>query len=254
MPPEVADVSSPLSIVSCQLLNTKPRSCVCGSGVFCCSDVAGLSFDARTSGAFGPMILAAHVIFTAYGFWLPNDPRGSWSDFVRCWEIFTHGRATKTDERRSVAGRGHDAALRAAAKRALRYPPVVFNGRQAAAISYGFAEVVRRTGCLIYACAIMPDHVHLVIGRHRYSIQQVANLLKGGATRSLRQYNLDPLSPFSGGPQARAPLPSPWAHKCWKVWLDSVEDIERSITYVNENPIRQGLKPQRWKFITPYPF
>jgi hypothetical protein len=28
------------------------------------------------------MILAFHAIFGAYGFWLPNDPRGSWSDFV----------------------------------------------------------------------------------------------------------------------------------------------------------------------------
>jgi hypothetical protein len=28
------------------------------------------------------MILGYHVIFGAYGFWLPNDPRGSWSDFV----------------------------------------------------------------------------------------------------------------------------------------------------------------------------
>jgi hypothetical protein len=28
------------------------------------------------------MIRASHVIFGAYGFWLPNDPRGSWSTFV----------------------------------------------------------------------------------------------------------------------------------------------------------------------------
>lgn len=27
-------------------------------------------------------MLGAHVIFGAYGFWLPNDPRGSWSEFV----------------------------------------------------------------------------------------------------------------------------------------------------------------------------
>jgi hypothetical protein len=27
-------------------------------------------------------VLAYHVVLGAYGFWLPNDPRGSWSDFV----------------------------------------------------------------------------------------------------------------------------------------------------------------------------
>src|SRR5438034_5148372 len=37
------------------------------------------------------MVLASHGIFTAYGFWLPNDPRGSWSDFVRSWELFLAG-------------------------------------------------------------------------------------------------------------------------------------------------------------------
>jgi hypothetical protein len=142
------------------------------------------------------MILGAHVILSAYGFWLPNDPRGSWSDFIRNWELLKYGNATKIDDTRSVAGRPHNAALRAAAKRELMYPPVIFNGKQAAAIAYGFGDVVRRTGCSIHACAIMPDHAHLVIGRHHYPIQQVANLLKGGATTSLRKYGLDPFVPF----------------------------------------------------------
>jgi hypothetical protein len=36
-------------------------------------------------------VLAYHVVFGAYGFWLPNDPRGSWSDFVASWELFRAG-------------------------------------------------------------------------------------------------------------------------------------------------------------------
>ena len=27
-----------------------------------------------------PRVLAYHLIMTAYGFWLPNEPRGSWSE------------------------------------------------------------------------------------------------------------------------------------------------------------------------------
>ncbi len=198
------------------------------------------------------MILAAHVIMTAYGFWLPNDQRGSWSDFVRAFDLLKFGEATKTDERRSVASRPHDSALRAAAKKELMYPPVLFTGHQALAIAEGFANVVLRTACVIYACAIMPDHVHLVIGRHRYDIQQVANLLKGGATTSLRKHGLDPFSSFSGGPQGRVRLPSPWAHKFWKVWLDSHDDVHRSIEYTDDNPIKAGFKKQNWKFVKPY--
>jgi len=44
------------------------------------------------------MVLASHCTFTAYGFRLPNDPRGSWSDFVRAWDLLLSGKATKTDE------------------------------------------------------------------------------------------------------------------------------------------------------------
>ena len=30
-----------------------------------------------------PMVIAYHLIWTAYGWWLPNDPRGSGSDTIR---------------------------------------------------------------------------------------------------------------------------------------------------------------------------
>src|SRR5438067_1921851 len=110
------------------------------------------------------MILGSHVIFGVYGFWLPNDPRGSWSDFVGSWDLFRYGDATKTSETQSVAHRPHDRAARLAAKKALKYPPVVFTGVQARAVAVGFRNYVEKAGLRIWACAILPDHVHLVLG------------------------------------------------------------------------------------------
>jgi len=50
------------------------------------------------------MVLGYHVLLGMFGFWLHNDPRRSWSDFVRSWERYrSDEQATKTDERRSVA-------------------------------------------------------------------------------------------------------------------------------------------------------
>src|SRR5436190_23751577 len=49
-----------------------------------------------------PMIHGYHVILPAYGFWLPNDPRGSWSEFVRRWELVRFGQSTKYTERRDI--------------------------------------------------------------------------------------------------------------------------------------------------------
>jgi hypothetical protein len=42
-----------------------------------------------------------------------------------------------------------------------------------------------------------------------------------------------------------------WASRGWKVYLDSNEDIERAIRYVEANPIKEGLKKQVWSFVAP---
>lgn len=76
------------------------------------------------------MVLAYHLIVTAYGFWLPNDPRGSWSDFVRSWELFWYGASSKVTTRASLAKRDHDRDLRRAQKSALRYDPVRLRPRR----------------------------------------------------------------------------------------------------------------------------
>ncbi len=89
------------------------------------------------------MILGHHIIFTAYGFWLPNDPRGSWSDFVASWELYRFGDATKTATRRSVAAKPHNYELREQAKEGLKYPPVTFDDRQIPIIGEGIAESAR---------------------------------------------------------------------------------------------------------------
>jgi hypothetical protein len=41
------------------------------------------------------MVLAYHLIVTAYGFCLPINPRGSWSDFVWAWELRRFGPAKR---------------------------------------------------------------------------------------------------------------------------------------------------------------
>ncbi|HEY5314071.1 MAG TPA: hypothetical protein VIK18_16185 [Pirellulales bacterium] len=53
--------------------------------------------------------IAYHIIFCAYGFWLPNDPRGSWSTFVGSKLLYRKfGPATKVTTRESLAHQPHD--------------------------------------------------------------------------------------------------------------------------------------------------
>src|SRR5437660_86053 len=117
-------------------------------------------------------VLAYHVIYCAYGFWLPNDPRGSRSTEVRATNLQPFGPATPTDATASVAAVQHDVTVRRCAKEALKYPEVVFDGHQAHSVGLGFGAAVQKSGYVIHACAILPSHGHLVIRRHRYSIEQ----------------------------------------------------------------------------------
>jgi len=129
------------------------------------------------------MALAWHVIFGAYGFWLPNDPRGSWSDFVGRWELVRFGKATKVNVPWSLAAVEHDERLRLEAKRALKFPAVQFTGRQALAVAHGFKRACEEGGYAACACSIMPEHVHLVIARHERDIGRIIGHLKTRATQ-----------------------------------------------------------------------
>ncbi|MCE9563398.1 MAG: transposase [Planctomycetes bacterium] len=196
------------------------------------------------------MVLGYHIIFSAYGFWLPNDPRGSWSEFVGAWELFlAGGKATKTTESRSLAYDPHDRSKRLAVKRELARPPVKFTGLQARAIGHGFRDYVARSGLPVWACAIMPDHVHLVVGPFRLSVEQIVIQLKGEATAALLDERLHPFADLAN--PAELP-PKCWARGEWKVFLNDNERIASAVQYVENNPVKAGLPQQRWSFVTPY--
>ncbi len=112
------------------------------------------------------MIHGYHVILPCYGFWLPNDPRGSWSDFIRRWDLLRVGPATVSLDQRTLAHLTADElAARDAARDALMYPPVALTGLQALSIANGFKTQVVKSGYTIWACAILPEHTHLIQSR-----------------------------------------------------------------------------------------
>jgi REP element-mobilizing transposase RayT len=187
------------------------------------------------------MILGFHSIFSMYGFWMPNDPRGSGSDYVAAWELFRYGPATKVRTRRSVAAKLHDATQRRAAKRALRYRPVKISGVQAVAVVEGFRQACEEAGYRIHACAVLPDHIHLVIGWHPRDIRKIVGHLKSNATRHLKQSGLWDLGDRTM-----------WAAHGWNVFLNDIRAVQRAICYVELNPEKEGKKRQRWSIVTPF--
>jgi len=194
------------------------------------------------------MVLGYHIILSAYGFWLPNDPRGSWSDTIRVYDLLQFGPATKVTTKRSVAHIEHNRALRLAAKRALMHKPVRFTGRQARAVARGFDIAAQERGYEILALAILPDHAHLVVRAHPRPINGIVSHLKAKATRQL---SIESMHPFGDDPRGDGTLPSPWARNHWSPFIDSEKYLLKAIDYVNDNPRRAGLKRQRWNCVTP---
>jgi len=156
------------------------------------------------------MVIACHVVLGTYGFWLPNDPRGPWSKFVGRWELVRFGKATTVTVRNSLAQVQHDRELRMAAKRALKWPAVRFTGKQALAVGNGFREASLKSLIRNFACSIMPEHIHLVIGRHARRAERNAAHLKARASHALVEQGL--------WPDSERPI---WGGRGWYVFLNT---------------------------------
>lgn len=187
------------------------------------------------------MLIGFHYIFTAYGFWLPNDPRGSWSEVIRVFELLKYGGPTKVNTRQSVAGVQHDWRLRHEAKRALRHPPVSFDGVQSRAIALGVKHAAEESDYRVHALTVLPEHLHLVIAWHRKHADIIAAHIKARMTHAMNEREVNPATGFS-----------PWARNHWCVYIDDAEHMRTAVRYVEKNPLKENKPRQKWSFVVPY--
>jgi REP element-mobilizing transposase RayT len=127
------------------------------------------------------------------------------------------------------------------AKQALQRPPVHLTGEQARSAAMGFKKAALEGGYRFFACAILPEHVHLVMGATARTPRRVIAHLK---TRAIQQLVADSLW---SGPDVPA-----WSRGCWVVYLDNDADLHRAIAYVEKNPSKEGKPRQRWSFVVQY--
>jgi REP element-mobilizing transposase RayT len=194
------------------------------------------------------MVVAYHAIFAAYGFWLANEERGSWSTEVWAPRLREFGPATKTTETKSLAYRPFDHNRRRVAQGALKYPAVNFTGAQARAVARGVAEIIDKLHIPLYAFVIMPNHAHLVSPRHDLPIEEIVGYIKRAATRQLAP--AEGIHPLAEHRSARERVPSPWVENGWFRYLNNDAEIFGAIDYAWENPTKIGLPHQPWWFLT----
>jgi len=194
------------------------------------------------------MVIASHVVFAAYGFWPPNDPRGSWSDKVWAEHLKRFGDSKKVSTRKSIAHQPFDRKLRNDIDAALKYPKVSLNESQRSIVADAIKNICETITLRLYALAVLPDHVHFVPQRHRYEVEALIGLFKRSASRALITEGLHPLQSFANKDGKR---PSLWVEGGWKRYLETPAEIQGAMDYVHTNPAKARLAPQHYDWLTP---
>lgn len=126
------------------------------------------------------------------------------------------------------------------ARDALRHELLTYTPKDTTVIAEAFADAIQDRKYTSYACAIMPDHVHILIRRHRDKAEAMLKELQTRSRDGLIQAGSRPAThPVWGGPG-------------WKRYLNSRSDIERVIAYIRNNPTKAGLPAQSWAFVKDY--
>ena len=107
-------------------------------------------------------------------------------------------------------------------------------------VAQAFGQTVERFGYVIWACAVLRNHAHLVVKRHFHRHEVMWRTLAEGAASSLRVV---------------ADLPERhrvWGERPYSKFLYTQDDVRSRIDYVNANPSKEGLSRQNWEFVTEY--
>jgi len=194
------------------------------------------------------MILGFHITLSCYGHWLPNDPRGSGSRFVWGQKLYkVGGKATKTESRQSVAHAEHDVCLRLAAKEKLKFPPVQFSEPEIVIVGAAFGMLLREKSIVTFACVVVPDHAHLLVGPMETSVDEIVIQLKETAVVALLDKDEHPRARLAGYDEPLEAAASLWSVGCWKVYIDNRDRMLATIAYIERH-----RASQRWDFVVPY--
>jgi REP element-mobilizing transposase RayT len=179
------------------------------------------------------MIIAYHIVFTTYGTWLPNDPRGSFSKQIYNQKIANIA-SIKYVKKSDIPNKGDLSEFWYKTSKIIHRQPYFIDEVSRQIIADSFAQTINGLKLITPACAIMKDHIHILVLRTEYKIDYIVNKLKGTATKNL---NLKE---------------TPWTKGYWKVFINNKKAMQSAIDYINLNPVSAGMPRQNWKFVKPY--
>ena len=185
------------------------------------------------------MILATHVILTGYGHWLPNDARGSYSETVYAPNIaelgpIHHGRKPVQPSKQELR------AFHQRAEKMLYYPVHWFSREERAAIRDAFGRLCTEQLFICHACAIMPNHIHVLVRRNFLIPEKIHKLFKECATHAVRKCGrIHPDHPvFNAGEGIRK--------------KNTPEDVRTCAAYIQNNFAKHREPFEQYPFVCEY--
>jgi len=107
-------------------------------------------------------------------------------------------------------------------------------------IAKSFGEVVAEQNYTVWACAILSNHAHMIVRRHRDDALTMWDRFADHSRLRLREdASVDDDHPV-------------WSSRPYKVFLCTPEAVRSCIKYVEKNPEKEGLTPQSYPFVQPY--
>ena len=123
----------------------------------------------------------------------------------------------------------------------LRHPLLSFDEPARAEIATAFADTMAQKQYTCYACAIMPDHIHILIRKHKHQAEEMMNRLKEASRAQLIAQ------------KHRSVIHPTWTDGSgWKVFLEHPDEVRRTIRYIDQNPLAISLPAQFWSFVQSY--
>ena len=120
--------------------------------------------------------------------------------------------------------------LRRGPRRPPKLPLLTLSDGEIAAVAAAFADVMAARNYTCYGCAIMPDHVHVLIRKHRDKAETMIAQLQEASRAAV-------LAKPQAGRGADHPV---WGGPGWKVYLETRTDMERVVKYICDNPLKLG--------------
>ncbi len=188
-----------------------------------------------------PPIIGHHLIWTLYGHWLANDLRGSGSLEIGAEKFEPLGPVHHG--RKPAHLQPSREELREFYKEAnplLNFPKFWLDDAKRHAIGEAFAEVVAKEGYTVWACAILSNHTHMVIRRHRDDALVMWHRFAEASRLRLREE------------ASLAPEHPVWASRPYKVFLRTPHEVRTRVRYVELNPEKERLPRQQFDFVQAY--